>query len=145
MSLRRAFSHLCTVALLATASYALPPLPAAAEVSAKQVDAVETVKDLLALGANKLSAAEFKARVVGKKMSGPGWTWSIDTDGTTSSASADGSWKEDKAPWKMKGDKYCATLNGAVKCRDVYILGKYLRMSDKDNAKKLSPWTVKLK
>ncbi len=123
----------------------LMPFSATAEVTADQVASAKTVKELVALGATKLSAEEFKKRIVGKKMSGDGWTWSVDTDGTTTSSASDGSWKEDKAPWSMKGDKYCATLDGKVKCRDVYMIGNFMRMSDKDSAKKLSPWFVTLK
>ena len=116
-----------------------------AEVSVKQIEGAKTAKELLELGASKLTAAQFKSKIVGKKMAGDGWKWTIDTDGTTSSASDDGSWKEEKQPWNMKGDKYCTAIEGKTKCRDVYMIGKYIRMSDKDSAKKLSPWTAKLK
>lgn len=126
-------------------SMSLAAGPGTAEVTAKQVAGAKTVKELLALGATKLSAKEFKATIVGKEMSGDGWTWIIAKDGTTSSAATDGSWKEDKAPWSMDGDRYCAPLEGKVKCRDVYVIEGYMRMSDKNSAKKLSPWVVSLK
>ena len=133
------------LACLIAISLSTTAQPTRAQVTSDQIEAAANVKELLALGANKMTAADFKAKIVGKKMSGDGWTWIIAKDGTTSSASTDGSWKEDNAPWSMKGDKYCAPLQGQVKCRDVYILGKYMRMSDKGNAKKLSSWMVTLK
>ena len=134
------------IAAVAAIAFSAPlALPASAEVTAEQVEGATTVKQLVALGAAKLTATEFKAKFVGKKLSGDGWTWIIAKNGTTSSSATDGSWKEDGAPWSMKGDQYCVTLEGAVKCRDVYIVGKFMRMSDKDSAKKLSPWVVKLK
>lgn len=141
MSLRRFAFAFATSALLT----GVPVLPSLAQATADQANAAKTVKEFVALGATQMTAAEFRKRIVGKKMSGDGWTWIIAKDGTTSSAATDGSWKEDKAPWSMKGDKYCATLDGAVKCRDVYILGNYMRMSDKSNPKNLSPWTVTLR
>lgn len=115
-----------------------------AKVAAKQIEKATTVEELVALGATKISASQFKSMVVGKDMSGDGWTWIIDSDGTTSSASTDGSWKEDAAPWKMKGDAYCTKLDGKMACRDVYVIGTYMRMSDKSDPAKLSTWTVKL-
>ena len=80
-----------------------------AKVTVKQIEKAETVEELVALGATQLSAGQFKELVVGKPLAdaGKGWTWIIDGNGTTSSAAADGSWKEDNAPWKMKGNAYC--------------------------------------
>lgn len=119
--------------------------PGAAEVSKAEAEGAKTVKAFLALGATKLTAAEFKAKVVGKQMRGEGWTWIIAKDGTTSSESEDGSWKEVAQPWHMEGDRYCTIIKEKMTCRDVYLLGKYLRMSDPKSAKKLATWTAKLK
>lgn len=130
--------------VLAAALLGALPGASFAKVTAKKIEKAETVADLVSLGATKLSAQQFNAMVVGKEMSGQGWTWSIDADGTTSSAAEDGSWKEDAAPWSLKGDTYCAKLDGKLACRDVYLIGSYLRMSDKDDPAKLSSWTVKL-
>jgi hypothetical protein len=122
------------------------PLAADARVTVRQVEKAETTAELVELGATRLSAAQFKTYVVGKSLSGDGgnWTWTIDGDGTTSSSAADGSWSEDRAPWRMKGSQYCAPLRGEVRCRDVFLIGKYLRMSNADDPSKLSPWTAKI-
>lgn len=122
---------------------ALTAPAALAQVTVKQVEGATTVAEFVQLGATKLSAAQFKARVVGKQMSGKGWSWIIDTDGTTSSVASDKSWSESKKPWSLKGNKYCTELQGAVKCRDVYMIGSYLRMSDPKDPKKLATWTAK--
>jgi len=116
-----------------------------AETSAEKIEQAKTVKEFLALGATKLTAAEFKSKIVGKKLAGKGWTWIIAADGTTSSTANDGSWKEDNQPWSMKGDQYCTKLDGKKKCRDVYMIGKYFRMSDKDSKKALGSWTATAK
>lgn len=133
------------LAMIAVAFSTLNQSPARAEVTVKQIESAKTVEELVSLGATKLTAAQFKAKLVGVKMSGDGWNWIIDANGTTSSSATDGSWKEENQPWSMKGDQYCAKLEGKVRCRDVYLIGKYFRMSDKDNKKKLSPWTAKTK
>lgn len=120
------------------------PDPSAAKVTARQIEKATTVEELVALGATKLTASQFKSMVVGKPMSGQGWDWVIAPNGTTSSAAKDGSWSEVDAPWKMKGDAYCTPIDGAMACRDVYLIGNYLRMSDKADPAKLSTWTVKV-
>ncbi len=107
--------------------------------TAKQIETASSVDELVALGATKLSAQQFKSMVVGKTLTGEGWTWIIDSDGTTSSAADDGSWKEESVPWNMDGSAYCS---GAEGCRDVYLIGNYLRMSSKSDPTKLSPWTA---
>ena len=115
-----------------------------AKVTAKQIEKATTVSELMELGATKLTAAQFKQLVVGKPMADPkkGWSWIIEANGTTSSSAADGSWKEDAQPWSMKGDAYCTKIDKKTACRDVYMIGNYLRMSDKSDPAKLSNWTV---
>lgn len=136
-------------AFVLSASLALAALlahPASAEVSAKKVAEAKQVTELAALGARKLTAAEFRKSVVGKRMTAKGWWWIIDKDGTTSSEATDGSWKEVRQPWNMKGDSYCTKFDGeGMKCRDVYMVGSFMRMSDRNNPKLLSSWTVALK
>ncbi|PZR00744.1 MAG: hypothetical protein DI533_09490 [Cereibacter sphaeroides] len=128
------------VALLAI-GLSVPPSGADAKATAKQVEKAATADELIALGATKLSAAQFKQMIVGKPLSNKkqGWSWIIDANGTTSSSAADGSWKEENAPWKMKGDDYCTKNEG---CRSVFLIGNLMRMSDKSDATKLSAWTV---
>ena len=115
-----------------------------AKVTAKQIEKATTVSELMELGATKLTAGQFKQLVVGHPMTdaSKSWNWIIDKDGTTSSASVDGSWKEDAQPWSMKGDAYCTKLKGKTACRDTYMVGKYLRMSDQADPAKLSTWTA---
>ncbi len=115
-----------------------------AKVTAKQIEKAASVAEIIALGATKLTSGQFKSMVVDKKMSGQGWSWIIDSNGTTSSASTDGSWKEDNVPWNMKGDAYCTKIEGKTACRDVYVVGGYMRMSNKADPAMLSSWTVKL-
>ncbi len=138
------FLKLMVAALLGSALLIGSTNATLAKVSAKQIEKAMTVDELVALGAAKLNADQFKQMVVGKPMTSPGWTWIIDPNGTTSSSATDGSWKEDAAPWKMKGDAYCAKLDGKMVCRDVYLIGPFMRMSDKSNPAALSPWTVKI-
>ena len=139
-----ALTRLVRAGALFTASL-LAANAAVAEATVQQIEGATTVAEFMDLGAAKLSAGDFKKKIVGKQMAGEGWKWIIDTDGTTSSAATDGSWKEDGAPWNMKGDKYCTPIKGKVTCRDVYMIGKYIRMSDPASSKKLANWTAKLK
>lgn len=126
----------------------IAPMPLAAQTAPKvtvaEIEAAQTVKTLTGLGAKKLSAAEFKARIVGKPLKGDGWSWVIDADGTTSSKATDGSWVETAQPWHMKGDAYCTPISGKMTCRDVYMIGKYFRMSKPGDAKSLASWTAKV-
>lgn len=113
-------------------------------VTVKQVTKAKTGEELVQLGASRLSAADFKARVVGKQMTDVGktWTWIIKSNGKTESAAADGSWS-DASAWKMKGDTYCREVEGSERCSDVYLIGGYLRMTE-GSGDTLSGWTVKL-
>ena len=116
---------------------------ALAQGSLEKASSYKTKKQFVAAGAVKLSAAEFTKLIVGRKMTGEGWSWIIKKNGTTDSESYDGSWKEVGAPWTMDGDKYCIIDKGKQKCREVYVLGKFMRMAE--DSGKLSPWTVELK
>jgi hypothetical protein len=112
-------------------------------ITLKEVEKAETVDQLLGLGAVQVKKGEFTQIIVGRELSdaGKGWTWVIAPDGTTSSAAKDGSWKEENAPWSMKGNQYCTENEG---CRSVFKIGDYMRMSDKADEQRLSPWTVKI-
>lgn len=129
--------------LAAVLALSIAGTAAIAQANFAQVSQFTTPKEFAAAGAVKLSAAEFAKKVVGKKMDGDGWSWIIKKNGTTDSIADDGSWKEVAAPWTMEGDQYCIVDKGKQKCRDVYLLGKFMRMAEKSG--KLSPWTAQLK
>lgn len=114
-----------------------------AQATYQQVAELKTAKQFVAAGAEKLSAADFSKKIVGKQMNGGGWSWIIKKDGTTDSVSDDGSWKEVGAPWTLKGDQYCIVEKGKDKCRSVYLLGNLMRMEEKSG--KLSPWTAQVR
>jgi hypothetical protein len=136
-SLRSAFG-------LALALTTLVPLSAIAQsVKAADIKAATTGAELVAMGATKLSAAQFKEYVVDKTLDEGTWTWTIKSDGTNSAVSDDKSWSDGPSPWWMKGNRYCIKgKDGKDSCRDVYMIGSYLRFgSDKDIGK----WTVKIK
>jgi hypothetical protein len=128
---------------LALALTTLAPLSAIAQsVKAADIKAATTGAELVAMGATKLSAAQFKEYVVDKTLDEGGWTWTIKSDGMNSSVADDKSWSEGPSPWWMKGNRYCIKMDGKDTCRDVYMIGSYLRFgSDKE----LGSWTVKIK
>lgn len=136
-SLRSAF-------VLALTLIPFAPLPVTAQsVKTADIKAATTGAELVALGATKLSAAQFKEYVVDKTLDEGGWTWTIKSDGTNASGADDKSWSDGPSPWWMKGNRYCIKgKDGKDTCRDVYMIGSYLRFgSDKE----LGGWTVKIK
>ncbi len=137
----------CTilVSALAIVVLHLSPLSAKADATVAQIEAAQTVKEFTALGARKLSANEFGKLIVDRKLAGKGWSWIIQRDGTTSSKSDDGAWAETSQPWHMKGDAYCTPIKGKMTCRDVYLIGKYFRMTKPGEARSLAGWTAKIR
>lgn len=122
------------------------PTGLSAETRTVTLDAVKgaaTVAELTALGAHRVTSAEFRSRIVGRTMDEGGWTWIIFADGTHESASKDGSWTDSGGTWALEGDRYCRESPGNPRaCSDVYMIGDYLRVAGPDGA--LAGWTVKV-
>lgn len=131
-------------ALLLCALFGIAPLPAAAEATILQIEACRTVDDLLGLGARKLTAAEFRRKVVGRPLTGDGLSWIIAGNGTARSISDDGTWEPDARRWHLKDDAFCTRLDGRMTCRAVYMIGAYLRMAHSADALALGGWTAKV-
>ena len=72
-----------------------------------------------------------------------GWTWTINADGSTTSAAKDKSWN-DTSPWSLKGDTYCRAIKGVEKCSNACLVGPFLRMNGA-RTQTLAGWTVNLK
>jgi hypothetical protein len=138
MSSRSAIAVLATLAVAST----LPADALAQSVKVSEIKGASTATEIMALGATKLSAAQFREYVVDKTLDEGGWTWVISSDGTNSSAADDKSWTEGPSPWWMKGNQYCIETDGKDNCRDVYMIGTYLRFGQGED---LGGWTVKIK
>lgn len=132
------------VAAIAGSIFLSATFAAAEGVTVKQVTSAKSGEDLVELGATRLSAKDFKNRILNKQMTevGKGWTWIIKSNGTTQSAATDGSWSDD-SKWSLKGDAYCRKVEGGERCSDIYMIGSYLRMTE-DGNETLSGWTVKV-
>ncbi len=122
---------------------ALPTL-ALAEVTSGQVEKAASVSELEALGATKVTAKSFKSMIVGKTLDEGSWTWVINADGSQGAVADDKSWQDTNGTWEMKGDQFYRKTKEypKLKCSDVYLIGKYVRMTD---GKGLSDWTLVIK
>lgn len=128
--------------LLLAATLAISGASLAADIDEDAVRSAKTTKDLAALGAVRLSAVDFKKKVVGRKLDEGGWTWVIGKDGTARSAADDKSWESAEA-WSVKSDKYCREVKGSELCSEVWMAGTLVRMTEKGS--KLAGWTVAVK
>lgn len=134
--MRRLVEGLLLIAMMSSVS------ASAAGVDEKLVRAAKTTTDLKGLGGAQLSGATFGKRVVGRKLDEGTWTWKISPDGTTYSVADDKSW-ETRDTWSFKGDKYCRKVKSRDICSEVWMVGPFLRMTDK--GANLSAWTVQVK
>jgi hypothetical protein len=128
-------------ALLALTACDTAGVGGAAVVDASAAAGAADLAAFQAAGATQVTAADFADRIVGKTMTevGGGWTWIIRADGTHASAAADGSWGGEDGAWELQGNAYCVD-RADLGCRDVWMLGPYLRLVDSAGA--LGAWTV---
>lgn len=129
-------------AAFALATLFAAPLQSAATPDEAAIRAARTAADLQALGGIRLGAHGFAQRIVGHTLDEGRWTWVIRFDGTTSQAADDASWTFD-GTWKMRQHHYCRAIRRGEQCSEVWMVGRFLRMTDRNEA--LADWTVEVK
>ena len=104
-----------------------------------------TAEELVALGAHRLSEAEFRAELVDVALGEGTWTWTIHSNGTHSSAANDGSWTDAGGTWRLVNGEYCRAVKAkgnAETCSAAYRLGDVYRFTDSGDSGKLATWWV---
>ena len=131
-----------------------PPTPAAAD--RDTIYRTATVTDLVALGARKLTEAEFRSEMVGARLLNvggadgavqDGWTWKINQDGTAGSRGARGEWESSSA-WWLEDGQYCRHGAGesaaSASCSSVYELDGIYRFGSDGDPDNLAGWSVEV-
>ena len=129
-------------------STAMPEAQAEGAALFEAIQSAETVSELTALGAKRLTGSEMQAAFVGKTInSGSSWDWKISANGTSVSAAKNGSWQFDQ-PWEIKNNEFCRTTlpeRPPMTCSVVYELAGVYRFTDEDDQegqKLIGSWTV---
>lgn len=103
-----------------------------------------SVDEVIALGGVRLTEAEIVDAFAGQDLIEPNeaWTWTINEDYTHHAADDNGEWAD--APggiWQIVNDQFCRENEElALKCSDVYQIGKFYRFTETDGS--LAVWTV---
>ena len=104
----------------------------------------QSVDEIVALGGVKLAEEDIIDAFAGQRMVEPNeaWTWDINEDNTHHAYADNGEWAD--APgglWQVVNDQFCRENEDlALKCSDVYQVGKHYRFTESDGS--LALWTV---
>lgn len=106
--------------------------------------AASTVAEFVALGAQRVTEAEFRAELVDVTLD-DGWgDWKINSDGTHSSVPNDKSLSAVGGTWRFVNGEYCrqAGSEKVERCSAVYRLGPIYRFTKSDTEDELSVWSA---
>ena len=113
-------------------------------VNRNAVFGAQSVDEVMGLGGVRLTEEGLVAAFAGKTMVEPNeaWTWDIRADNTHHARADNGEWAD--APggqWQIVNDQFCRENEDlALRCSDVYQIGKFYRFTEADGS--LALWTV---
>ncbi|WP_420860303.1 hypothetical protein [Algirhabdus cladophorae] len=111
---------------------------------AKDFQSSTSVSQIAKMGAKQMAGTSIQKIFAGRTLKNPNWTWTFKKNGVQSSKANDGAWT-DKGTWEVKGNEFCRQSEmskGKEMCSKVYVLGRDLKFSDHQNAKKLKDWYI---
>jgi hypothetical protein len=138
------FGALVSISLFVLVACKKSNTQAPVTVQKSTVTSVSLVSDLTALGAKSLNEAQILSVFVGKSHDAGDWIYTVNSDGTWSAESKDGSWDNESGTWELKDDQFCRVGSDfPTLCSTVYQIGNILRVTT-DDEQYLRPWSITL-